>query len=130
MKRNLSSSALNLQAMTVAMAATELKIPFHLSIPQSFRAKDHGAGAEGISFLYFFSTPCRVEVYVPFFKLFKDLPSHCAMNGGGGWRVDEHRGCSAAIHLIEVRDIFLISSECSSFLLATFISILGHPEGS
>ena len=24
---------------------------FHLSIPQSFRAKDHGAGAEGISFL-------------------------------------------------------------------------------
>src|SRR5437764_10187577 len=51
MKRNLSSSALNLQAMTVAMAATELKIPFHLSIPQSFRAKDHGAGAEGISFL-------------------------------------------------------------------------------
>ena len=31
--------------------ATELKIPFHLSIPQSFRAKDHGAGAEGISFL-------------------------------------------------------------------------------
>ena len=97
MKRNLSSSALNLQAMTVAMAATELKIPFHLSIPQSFRAKDHGAGAEGISFLYFFSTPCRVEVYVPFFKLFKErrdlgpLPSHCAMNGGGGWRVDEHR---------------------------------------
>src|SRR3954463_4495737 len=51
MKRNLSSSALNLQAMTVAMAATELKIPLHLSIPQSFRAKDHGAGAEGISFL-------------------------------------------------------------------------------
>src|SRR5947209_2411437 len=43
-----------------------------------------------------FSTPCRVEVYVPFFKLFKEhrdlgpLPSHCAMNGGG-WRVDEHR---------------------------------------
>jgi hypothetical protein len=34
-----------------AMAATELKIPFHLSIPQSFRAKDHGAVAEGISFL-------------------------------------------------------------------------------
>src|SRR5438874_8617333 len=51
MKRNLSSSALNLQAMTVAMAATELKIPFHLSIPHSFRAKDHGAGTEGISFL-------------------------------------------------------------------------------
>ena len=46
-----SSSAPNLPAMTVAMAATELKIPFHLSIPQSFRAKDHGAGAEGISFL-------------------------------------------------------------------------------
>src|SRR4051812_21560068 len=46
-----SSSAPNLPAMTVAMAATELRIPFHLSIPQSFRAKDHGAGAEGISFL-------------------------------------------------------------------------------
>ena len=26
-------------------------------------------------------------------------------------------GCSAAIHFIEVREIFLISSECSSFLL-------------
>src|SRR5437763_14191818 len=51
MKRNLSSSALNLQAMTVAMATTELKIPLHLSIPQSFRAKDHGAGVEGISCL-------------------------------------------------------------------------------
>ena len=49
-------------------------------------------------FFYFFFNACRVEVYVPFFKLFKErrdigpLPSHCAMNGGGGrQRVDEHR---------------------------------------
>src|SRR5437764_14693001 len=49
MKRNLSSSALNLQAMTVAMAATELKIHFHLSIRQSFRAMDHAARAYGMS---------------------------------------------------------------------------------
>ena len=75
-------------------------------------------------FFYFFSTPFRVEVHVPFFKPFKErrdlgpLPSHCAMNRGGGrQRVGEHRWCSAAIHFIEVREIFLISSECSSFLL-------------
>ena len=83
MKRNLSSSALNLQAMTVAMAATELKIPFHLSIPQSFRAKDHGAGAEGISFLLLLFQHHAGLKYVPFFKPFKErravgsLPSLC-----------------------------------------------------
>jgi len=44
---------------------------------------------------------------------------------GGEWM--NTGGCSAAIHFIEVREIFLISSECSSFLL---ISILGYPEGS
>jgi len=47
---------------------------------------------------------------------------------GGEWM--NTGGCSAAIHFIEVREIFLTSSECSSFLLTTFISILGHPEGS
>ena len=83
MKRNLSSSALNLQAMTVAMAATELKIPFHLSIPQSFRARIMERALKVYRFFTSFSTPCRVEVYVPFFKPFKErrdvgpLPSLC-----------------------------------------------------
>src|SRR5947209_3765518 len=34
---------------------------------------------------------------------------------GGEWM--NTGGCSAAIHFIEVREIFLTSSECSSFLL-------------
>jgi len=84
MKRNLSSSALNLQAMTVAMAATELKIPFHLSIPHSFRAKDHGAGTEGISFLLLlFQRHAGLKFMFHFFLPFKErrdvgaLPSLC-----------------------------------------------------
>jgi hypothetical protein len=54
MKRNLSSSALNLQAMTVAMAATELKIPFHLSIPQLFRERIMERALKVYRFFYFF----------------------------------------------------------------------------
>src|SRR5947209_18735923 len=73
MKTSLSSSALNLQAMTVAIAATELKIPFHLSIPQSFRTKDHGAGADGISFLLLlFQHHAGLKFMFHFFNPFKE----------------------------------------------------------
>jgi hypothetical protein len=118
MKRNLSSSALNLQAMTVAMAAMELKIPFHLSIPQSFRAKDHGAGAEGISFLLLLfqnHTGLKFMFHLlNFSRTFHPIVRWMEEEGGEWMNTG---GCSAAIHFIEVREIFLTSSECSSFLL-------------
>ena len=54
MKRNLSSSALNLQAMTVAMAATELRIPFHLSIRNRFGQRIMERALQVYRFFYFF----------------------------------------------------------------------------
>ena len=54
MKRNLSSSALNLQAMTVAMAATELKIPSTSQSRTRFGQRIMERALKVYRFFYFF----------------------------------------------------------------------------